>query len=230
MMSVLFVLVGACASSTSSTDSGPPADDASAEMCTIPDTTCPLDQPLSGAACDTSMTCTYPDPGGFSWTYQCMDQAWAGVSDCDPSMLLGGGCPVGPLAESCRPPFTGTLTDASVEVGDQGVGAFQPLVDGATVDLITGGQGLSMVGFRLRVTGTSLPRCVTATTTLTVDAGAPSPDMRHVALHCGVTLSMFQVVPDTCDGGMHTLDIQAELPGIGSAHVSVRYQSTPCAR
>ena len=64
LMSVLFVLVGACGSSTSSTDASTPTDDASTEMCTIPDTTCPLDQPLSGAACDTRMTCNYPDPGG----------------------------------------------------------------------------------------------------------------------------------------------------------------------
>src|SRR5690349_12104699 len=105
-------------------DAGPVAD-AGPEMCTIPQTTCPEDQPYAGAACATTEPCTYPDPGGmYTWTYLCMGGGWAGMSDC--VAAPGGTCPVGPLGEPCRPPFDGMLTGATVEIGPAGGGAFRP--------------------------------------------------------------------------------------------------------
>ena len=210
-------------------DSGAPAGDAGAEMCTIPDTTCPVDQPLAGAACDTAETCMYPDPNGmFTWTYRCQDLAWAGTSDCDPMMILGGGCPVGPLAESCRPPFSGMLSGATVEIGDAGTGPFRALTSGERVMLITGGQGSPMVGFRVRVSGVGVPRCVSATTTLTIDAMPPTSEMRSLALHCGTTLPAFQIVADPCDMATHMLDIRVDVAGVGSGHVTVEYVGPAC--
>lgn len=211
-------------------DSGAPVDDAGAEMCTIPDTTCPADQPVAGAACDTAETCMYPDPNGmYTWTYHCQSLAWEGTSDCDPSMApIGGGCPVGPLAESCRPPFAGTLAGATVEIGDTGSGPFRAFAPGEHVSLVTGGQGSPMLGFRVRVTGTGVPRCVTATTSLTVDTGTPLTVMRSLALHCGTTLPAFEIVADPCDSASHTLDVTVEVAGIGTGHVTLEYVGPPC--
>ena len=204
--------------------------DAGPELCTIPDTTCPLDQPLAGAACDTAMPCTYPDPGGtYTWTYACEGSAWAGTSSCDPTMVPpGGSCPVGPLVESCRPPFAGTISGATVEIGDPGAGPFRPLTTGERVSLITGGQGSPMLGFRVRVSGPSIPRCVSATTSMTVESNPSAVEMRSMALHCGTTLPAFQIVPDVCDGALHTLDIRVDIAGIGTTHVTVEYMGLPC--
>ncbi len=164
----------------------------------------------------------------YTWTYHCQAMAWTGMSDCDPMMILGGGCPVGPLAEACRPPFAGTLTGATVEIGAAGADAFRPLTDGEMVSLITGGQGSPMVGFRVRVNGADLPRCVSATTTLMVDSTTPSPEMRSLTLHCGTTLPVYQIVPDPCDSAMHTLDVRVDVAGVGTAHVTLSYVGPPC--
>lgn len=201
--------------------------DAGPEVCTIPDTTCPVDLPLAGAACDTAEACTYPDPGGtWMWTYHCADLAWAGTSDCVPAP--GGSCPVGPLAESCRAPFAGTLSGATIEIGGPGTGPFHPLLPGELVTLITGGQGAPMLGFRVRVSGASVPICVSATISLTIDGRPPSTEERSLTLHCGTTLPAFQIVADPCDGAMHTLDVHVDVAGIGTTHVAVEYLGPPC--
>lgn len=211
-------------------DAGGPVGDAGAEMCTIPDTTCPADMPLAGAACDTAESCMYPDPNGtVMWTYRCAAHAWVGTNDCDPTMVPpGGSCPVGPLAESCRPPFAGMLSGATIEIGDPGTGTFRPFTTGERVSLVTGGQGSPMVGYRIRVTGAGVPRCVGMTTTVMIDSSAPTSEERNVALHCGTTLPVFQIVPDPCDMATHALDIEADIAGIGTTHVTVEYVGPPC--
>ncbi len=211
---------GSGADAGSRADSGP-------QECTVPDTACPEDQPIAGQACDTAETCTYPDPGGmYTWTLRCTSGAWEGTSDCVPPP--GGACPVGPLAESCRPAFTGTLTGATVEIGPPG-GAFRPFLADERVGLIIGGQGAPMVSYRFRVTGEGLPSCVTASSTLSIDGMATPPASQRVALHCGETSAVFQIVAQTCDApAEHVLGIRVQVAGIGTGTATVRYTEPGC--
>ena len=225
------VLIGACGDDDGATPDGGSDVDAGAESCTIPDTTCPEDQPFAGAACATSETCMYPElipMGGMdiTWTYTCVADRWQGVSDCKPAP--GGACPVGPLAEGCRMPFGGTVSGATVQVGPGGSGAFRTFMPDEEIDVIVGGQGSPMLSLRLHVDGADIPSCVNAITTLTVDGTAGAPQMRPIVLHCGDTLSFFQILSENCDETPLPLHIEIELVGIGTATADVIYMGGPC--
>lgn len=212
---------------TSMPDTGP-RPDAGPQTCTIADTECPADQPFSSAACDLADSCTYPDPDGTTtWTYVCTDGLWMGTNDCMPPP--GGVCPVGPLAEGCRTPFEGSMP-ATVEIGPPGAGAFRPFRDGEPIELIVGGQGAPMIAFRVRVAGEDVPACVSMSTVLTADAGEPQPvSMRPLVLHCGESLSMFEIVGgDFCRPGPFTLDVHVTLAGIGESTATVTFGEVPC--
>jgi hypothetical protein len=218
---------------TPGTDSGPrPGEDAGTEACTIPDTTCPADQPFAGSACDLDESCNYTDPvmmGGTPviWTYTCVDSQWMGTSDCMPAP--GGSCPVGPLAEGCRMPFTGMLTGATIELGPPGAGPFRPFMPDEMIELVVGGQGSAMIALRIRVDGEELPRCVTVASEMEIDGGAPQgAGMRPMVLHCGESLPFFLIVPEVCMPGMHQNVLRVTIPGIGTGTATVRHGGTPC--
>ena len=219
-----FALLVGCGDDDRGSDAG--GDDAGM-ACTVPDRVCPPDQPYATAACDLTDECTYPDPGGmFTWTYRCIDGMWAGESDCMPAP--GGSCPVGPLAEACRPPFSGVVTGATVTVGPSS-GPFRAFDDAERVELIRGGQGASMLAFRVRVEGAGIPACVRTETTLTVDGTPMGPAMmQSLELHCGSSLTVFVIVPELCDDMVHTLGVTVGIPGVGTGESNVTFVPSPC--
>lgn len=69
--------------------------------------------------------------------------------------------PVGPNPDQGRcdtPAATGDV--AELELGAATDGAFRPLADGEVVALVTGGQGVSMLPYRLRARGAAVPACL----------------------------------------------------------------------
>ena len=100
------------------------------------------------------------------------------------AMLLSGagasGCDAGPGApptDSCAMPSAGSVD--SLELGAATMGdltgmptAFAPLHDGDGMALIRGAQGANMLGFILRVSGSSAPSCLGQQTIVTDTAGA----------------------------------------------------------
>jgi hypothetical protein len=208
-------------------DSGLPPADTGPEMCTIVDTVCPAELPFTSAACDLTDMCMYPDPDGMTtWTYRCESGMWRGEHDC---MTFGGGCPVGPLAEGCRMPFAGTLAGATVEIGPQGTTPFRPLMAGETIVPVVGGQGSPMFAYRVRVSGDGVPRCIGVTTTATIDGVAQTPSMRRVTLHCGESLTVFEILAgDFCRPGPFALTVHVQVDGIGETSVDLTFDEVAC--
>jgi hypothetical protein len=100
-------------------------------------------------------------------------------------VLLALACALGcgprpsvPATDSCASPSSGSVD--SVELGgttsadlNGGVPAtFTPLHDGDGMSLVHGGQGATMLGFVLRVTGASAPSCLGQQTSVTDTDGA----------------------------------------------------------
>lgn len=91
------------------------------------------------------------------------------------------GCPPAPNGppppDTCTSPSTGSVD--SVELGAASAAdlaghpsSFAPLHDGDGVTLLRGGQGATMLGFILRVSGAAAPSCLGQQTAITDPAGA----------------------------------------------------------
>lgn len=108
--------------------------------------------------------------------------------------LFACGCPGPPLTapapDECTTATAGSVD--SVELGaanlDDLAGQstpFVPLADGDGVPLIRGGQGATMIGLRLRVTGAQAPDCLMQRTVVTAPTGdkitSSSPPLRTYA-------------------------------------------------
>ena len=192
--------------------------------CAEPATECPAERPVPSGPCEGALSCDYLDANGVDhWTYDCRGGHWLADVECN----LDGGCPVPPLAELCLDPFTGTLDGATVQLGPADVAEpFRPLTANDQVPLILGAQGGSMISFRLAVGGVEAPACIGATITVTAGGvGAPPQDSR-IALHCGVSLPVFAILPsEYCEAATIPLEIDVQIEGIGSAHAVLAFVS-----
>jgi hypothetical protein len=86
-------------------------------------------------------------------------------------LLLTAGCPCGSLpGETCGPPPPDSCSSGqagaadTVEIGSS-ADVFTAFHDGDRPDIVVGGQGSSMMGVRLRLTGAAIPSCLTQSTT-----------------------------------------------------------------
>ncbi|MGZ3406989.1 MAG: hypothetical protein ACXVAN_11135 [Polyangia bacterium] len=96
---------------------------------------------------------------------------FAGALGCGP----GANTP--PPTDSCATPSSGSVD--AVEIGAASSAdlagqhtTFTPLADGDGMSLIYGGQGATMLGFILRVTGASAPSCLGQQTIISDTGGA----------------------------------------------------------
>jgi hypothetical protein len=95
---------------------------------------------------------------------------------------------------------------------------------------IIGGQGAGMVNFRLRVDSPAAPSCVTLITRTTVDGGTPQQTTRDLALRCGESLGILEIIPaDACDPTVTLdLDVEIEVVGIGTTAGHFLVQGGDC--
>ncbi len=194
--------------------------------CFVPDTTCPADRPLSGAACAMTDMCQYEDPNKVdTWTYQCESGRWNGEATCEP--ILGGGCPVPPLVEKCTGPFDGNKSGASVEIGPVEPGPFRPFKDGEEAPLTWGGQGSPMISFRIKATGADDVSCARVDTTATI-GGLPGSHASAIKLHCGESLTIFTIVDAPCDPGEHAVEFKVDVRGVGTATANLKITDPVC--
>lgn len=209
-------------------DAGPGVDASAGDAgpdplgCVEPDRSCPEDQPVPSAPCEGALECEYEDPNGVdTWIYECEGGVW--IADLNGCQL--DGCPVPPLGELCLEPFQGTLDGATVDLGPaDATRPFAPFEDGEEVRLIVGAQGGSMIAFRLRVQGAQAPECVGATLAITADSAAADPQLMRVALHCGLSLPLFAVLPgEYCEPATVPVDVEVELDGVGAGHATVQF-------
>lgn len=221
------LLLSGCGDDGSAADAGPPGADAGRADagpldCDTPATSCPAEQPHPGGPCVSGLECTYPVGDGVNdWTYTCPGDRWEAMATCEEVL---GGCPVPPLAESCRTPFEGTLAGASVALGPPGPEAFRDFVDGERVALIYGNQGSPMLAFRVRLTGADAVTCGGLTATLSLGGPDTARSESAVVFRCGQTLDVFSIVTlDFCEERPYELTLDVEVAGVGSrqAHLEI---------
>jgi hypothetical protein len=70
-----------------------------------------------------------------------------------------------PDDDTCSSPVAASLT--SLQIGGANEDTFEPLTEGAVVELAQGGQGSDMLGVRFRLEGADLPDCVSHSTIVT---------------------------------------------------------------
>jgi hypothetical protein len=217
--SLLVVLgLAACGSSPAGGDGGTGDGGLS---CLEPDRVCPEEPPLPGSPCEGMLVCPYS--GGGMGT--CAGGVWAFDPGCDG----GGGC-APPLAEICRTPFAGTLSGGSVEIGPPD-GPFRPFTDHEVVSATFGGQGGAMIGYRVRVNGVEVPACMTVDAVVTYDGMAPVPSHRGIELHCGQTLSVYDILPDRpCEARIYPVTLTVEVVGVGSTTATLDLMGGVCPR
>lgn len=188
--------------------------------CGSVDTSCPTDPPHPGAPCSVSSTCSYA-----VLEYSCSGGVW--VDQCNAG---GGGSCIPPFTEHCNAPFTGNLSGASVEIGPANLGAFTPLSDGDSTEIIWGGQGAPMIGYRLRVTGDA-PACVSATVTPSFAGFTAPADQWNVTLRCGESLTMYTILPleeAGCPSGVQELAFEVNVAGVGQRTLALKVDSPGC--
>jgi len=114
-----------------------------------------------------------------------------------------------------------------VQVGTADVAApFRSLTADDELPLVVGAQGGSMVTFRLAVSGVEAPACIGAVITVTAGGVQAEPQSTRVALHCGVSLPVFAILPtDYCERATIPLEIDVQIAGIGSAHAGLSFHS-----
>lgn len=198
-------------------DAGPPID------CHAAATECPPDPPMAGSACEGTFSCPYTYPGvtGIDWTFTCVVGAFEENLAC-------GGCPPIP-SESCRDPFAGSLAGGSVEVGPVGAGPFRPFVPGERIAPEFGGQGATMLFFRIRVNGEEPPACVSLHATVSLDGTASAATTLPVKLRCGESLRVFQIYPDNpCEERDYPVHLDAEVDGVGSTSLDLVLEGGGC--
>jgi hypothetical protein len=133
---------------------------------------------------------------------------------------------VPPLAELCLDPFEGTLAGASVMLGSPDVAeAFLPLATGDEIPLVVGAQGGAMTIFRLAIAGVETPpECIGARITVTADGVAAPVQEVRIALHCGVSLPVYAILPtEYCEPATIPVELQVEIEGVGTGTASVQF-------
>lgn len=217
-MGVLLIVVAASCGdddSVSGSDAGGGGDGGGS--CTVPDTTCPDTAPIDGAPCAGDLMCDFTE----GTSAMCVDGAWQ-TFDCP-------GC-APPLAESCRDPSTAALAGATVEIGPTD-GAFRPFTDGERIRPSFGGQGGAMVAYRVRVNHADAPVCSTVTATVTLDAMSSAPARFPLKLHCGESLGVFTIFPDSpCEFRDYDVSLTVEVEGAGSTSATLVLEGGMCPR
>ncbi len=212
--------------SLASCESAPaPVEDAAVASCGDPDRACPEGAPVWGGPCEGELTCPYEacGPGGDD-VYECVGGQWTfTIPGCV------GGSP--PLSESCRTPFDGALPGARLQLTADRAGAPE-LMDGDSVEIAFGAQGLAMVPFRIAlgdVDETSAPSCVRVTTTLTLDGVASAPSVQQVRLRCGSSLRVQEILPDLpCEERSYAIGVDVAVDGVGSLHLDLTAMGGAC--
>lgn len=188
--------------------------------CARADRACPMAPPFAGAPCEGELSCPYSTVDGDG-TFTCEESRWAGGIMC-----LGCG-PV--LAESCGSPFGGSAP-APVELGVVG-GAWSALGDGERVEIEWGAQGFAMVGYRVRVGGDAPPQCVRVVSRVRLDGGEPVQVSRTVALRCGESLKILDILPDLpCSSRDYVVDVEVDVEGVGSSAARLTITGGGCPR
>jgi len=206
-----------------------PADAGAPIACDEVAAACPAAHPQPGGLCEGALSCPYPDEvdPSVTWTYDCTAGVWTAMSDC---MLLGGGCPAPPLAESCSPAFSGMISGATIEIGPADASQpFRAFGDGEVVTPVVGGQGAAMIPFRVRVSGAAAPDCVLLERSIALTAsGMVATIQSPVVLRCGQSLAVFIVLPALCEPGVYDAQLHVVLQGIGEATAHVMFEAPPC--
>jgi hypothetical protein len=215
----------ACGEAPTSHDAGTSGGDAGTS-CIEPDRECPLDPPLIGSPCEGTLVCPF-DGGG---TATCAGGEWLFDTGCDGGGEGGGGC-APPLAEVCRDPFTGSVSDARVEVGPV-EGVFRPFSANETVTAEFGSQGGGMIAYRVRIDGVEVaPECIDLRTTVTLDDSEPLTSHRGITLHCGHSLGVFDILAESpCESRSYPVTLRVEVAGVGSATANLDLMGGACPR
>lgn len=128
-------------------------------------------------------------------------------------------------------PFMGTSSGGSVEVGPVGTGPFRPFESGERIRPDFGGQGATMLFYRVRIGGAELPTCVSVTATVALDGMAAPPGTIPVKLRCGQSLRVFSIFPDNpCEFRDYTVRLDLSVEGVGSTSVELVLEGGMCPR
>ncbi len=217
------VLLAGCTATPAAGDGGAP-EDAAPDNCQ-PDTACPDGAPVWGGPCTGTLSCPYASMcgAGSEDGYTCVDGSWSLTS---PAPCAGG---MPPLSESCRTPFAGTIDGASIVITEDRAGA-PPLVDGDTIELTVGAQGLTMIPYRVRVEGTDVPPTCVSVSALASLEGVSATRTTHAArLRCGGSLRIQDILPDNpCDPRVYAVSIDVTVLGVGQRSVSLMAMGGNC--
>lgn len=218
-----FIRVAVCASLVFALACGgePPPEPEPDPTCDQIDRICPAAVPFDGAPCEGTLSCTFVDAEAF-----CEDGRWAVTQLCI-------GC-APPLAESCASPFSGALAGASVALGHADLGTFRAFSEGERISPSWGAQGLAMVGYRVDVAGVAtaeVPSCVHTRVTVSMDGGMPETTERDLALRCGRSLSVLDILPELpCAFRDYSVDLEVELVGVGVVSRTLAIEGGGCPR
>ncbi|MCZ7681102.1 MAG: hypothetical protein M5U28_20880 [Sandaracinaceae bacterium] len=202
-----------------------PVEDAAVASCGDPTARAPRARRCGAAPARASSPARTRPAGPVATTfYECVGGEWTfTIPGCV------GGSP--PLAESCRTPFDGALPGARLQLTADRAGAPE-LVDGDSVEIAFGAQGLAMVPFRIAlgdVDETSAPSCVRVTTTLTLEGVASAPSVQQVRLRCGSSLRVQEILPDLpCEERSYAIGVDVAVDGVGSLHLDLTAMGGLC--
>lgn len=222
-------LLAACLVAGCGTTDPDPGDDAGPPSSCEPDRACPESAPVWGGPCDGTLECSFVSacgPGSDD-VYECVAGQWSLTMPAP----CAGGSP--PLVETCRTPFTGSLSGARVWLSEDRAGAPE-LGEGDTIEVAFGSQGLAMVPFRVHVDGVdpaSAPGCVRVATSLTLDGAPvpPTPSVQAVRLRCGASLRIQEILPDLpCESRDYAIGVDVTVEGVGTVRVDLTAAGGGC--
>ncbi len=204
------------AGDASASDAGPPTD--AGPVCFTPPTECPVAEPVPGAPCAGTFSCTY----GTSM-YGCSGDLFEDYSCV--------GCPPA-VSERCDPAFMGTLAGGRVELGPAGPGPFRPYAPGERVFPQFGGQGAAMFFYRVRVSGDAAPpECVSVSSGNILDSIAGEPITTPARLRCGESTRIYSVYgASPCEMRDYPLHFDVTITGVGTASVDLVVEGGMCPR
>ncbi len=198
----------------------PPTPD---PMCDEPDRTCPMAAPYDGAPCEGALMCDYMDTM-FDTRAECVTNRWQ-------VMQLCAGCSPS-LAETCSTPFAGTLAGGRVTLGPSELGTYRAFADGERASAIFGAQGSAMIAYRVEVGGdVDPPACVPMRVSIALDGGAPVETTRTLALRCGRSLRVLDILPELpCEFRDYTVDVEVSVAGVGATTAHLVVMGGMCPR
>lgn len=203
-----------------SADDGGGGDDGGSAGCFEPDTSCPDDAPHTGYPCEGDLECTYEGSRAGDKMFTCEDGEWSEVP-CP-------GCPP-QLFEACDAPFDGTLDGVAVMLGPAVDGPFREFEDGEEVTPVIGGQGSSMIAYRLELDDTGAPQCVRVRVRITIEGDEGPWNQHDIALHCGESLRIYEVLPFTpCEMRDYPTTLEVDVDGVGAATANIALQGGLC--